>query len=219
MTRAFLLLFLLCGLTSSSVAKQWPSELPREGECTVCARRGAGHGAESFVDWREHAGEHYGFCSEACGQAFDEMPAGYAEPVLPRPGPEFRWSALEGEVVEFTGQSALLVDFWATWCAPCIRSIPEFERLSRDFAGDGLRVVGVSIDEKLDELESFLERRPIEYAVVHDGGDDPAWWKFRVPAIPAVFLLDDRGRIVAQWSGEVDARDVRNAVEALIESE
>ena len=49
----------------------------------------------------------------------------------------------------------------------------------------------------------------------HDGGDDPAWWNFRVPAIPAAFLLDGEGAIVAQWSGRIDPSDVRSAIESL----
>lgn len=216
MIRTSLILILLCALTAPTLAEEWPADLPREGECTVCARRGAAHGAEPLVDWREHREEYYGFCSEACGEAFDQMPSGYAEPVLPRPGPEFRWSTLSGTRVTPTGQSALLIDFWATWCAPCIQAIPDLERLAGEFADDGLRVVGVSIDNEREKLDSFLERRPIDYPVVHDGGEDPAWWKFRVPAIPAVFLLNERGEVVAQWSGDVEAKDVRGAVEALM---
>ena len=93
--------------------------------------------------------------------------------------------------------------------------MPELEQLSREFADDGLRVVGVSIDQDLEDLERFLQRRPVGYAIVHDGGDDPAWWNFRVPAIPAAFLLDGEGAIVAQWSGRIDPSDVRSAIESL----
>ena len=161
----------------------------------------------------------YGFCSEDCAAAFDRMPAGYAEPVLPRAAPQFAWSTVAGEEIAPGTAPALLVDFWATWCAPCLETIPELERLERDFAAAGLRVVGVSIDEDRATLDAWLERRPVSYAVVHDGGDDPAWWQFRVPAIPAAYLLDGEGRIVAQWNGKVDAGAVRKAIEALLAGE
>jgi thiol-disulfide isomerase/thioredoxin len=214
--RILLCLLLLLPVAASA---DWPAELGREGECRVCVVRGGGHGTETYVDWRTHEGTAYGFCSESCATAFDEMPGGYAIPVLPRPAPDFRWTALNGSVLRPAGDGPLLVDFWATWCAPCLEAMPELERLSRDFADDGLRVVGVSIDEKLDDLERFLRRRPVGYAVVHDGGEDPAWWKFRVPAIPAAFLLDGEGAIVAQWSGRIDTVEVRSAIEALLESD
>jgi thiol-disulfide isomerase/thioredoxin len=143
------------------------------------------------------------------------MPSGYAPPVLPRPAPGFAWTTLDGDAVTPAGTRALLIDFWATWCAPCITAIPELEQLNRDL-GDDLRVVGVSIDEKREDLDKFLARRPLSYPVVHDGGDDPAWWQFRVPAIPAAVLLDGEGQIVAQWNGKVDPAAVRQAVEAVL---
>jgi thiol-disulfide isomerase/thioredoxin len=211
--RSLLFLFLLVAPTA---AADWPADLPKEGECVVCARRGADHGAERLVDWRAHEGDHFGFCSEGCAEAFDQMPTGYAPPVLPRAAPDFRWSTLDGEAIESTGQKALLVDFWATWCTPCLKVMPELDALARDFADDGFGIVGVSIDEDRDDLESFLERRPVDYAIVHDGGEDPAWWKFRVPAIPAAFLLDAEGRIVAQWNGEIDTDELRTRVEELV---
>ena len=215
--RTLLCLYLSVGTALPALASEWPAELGREGECAVCVRRGATHGDEPYVAWREHAEGHYGFCSEACAEAFDQMPSGYAEPVLPRPAPEFSWATLDGDKVESSGQSALLVDFWATWCAPCIQAMPELEALHREFAGDGFRVVGVSIDEERTALDSFLARRPVGYPVVHDGGEDPAWWQFRVPAIPAAFLLDAEGNIVAQWSGEIDGAELRAAVRQLIQ--
>jgi thiol-disulfide isomerase/thioredoxin len=144
------------------------------------------------------------------------MPSGYVPPEFPRLAPEFSWTALDGSEIRPAGQSALLIDFWATWCAPCIAAMPDLESLVREFAPDGLRVVGVSIDEQRKDLESFLERRPVSYPLVHDGGDDPAWWQFRVPAIPAAYLLNGEGEIVAQWNGKVEFADVRAQVERLL---
>lgn len=198
-----------------SLAGDWPDDLAREGECTVCALRGSAHGVEKHVDWREYEGKHFGFCSKGCAEAFDQMPSGYAPAVLPRPAPAVEWTTIDGAIIQPDGQPALLVDFWATWCAPCITVMPSLEELDREF-GDELRVVGISIDEKRKDLDKFLARRPVAYPVIHDGGDDPAWWQFRVPAIPAAFLLNASGEIVAQWNGEVDPAEVRQAVEAVL---
>ena len=195
-----------------------PEGAPLEGECVVCVRRGGGHGVEEFVAWRTHEGKTYGFCNAACGEAFDQMPLGYADPLLPRPAPGFRWTTLDDTAIEPNSQTALFVDFWATWCKPCLEAVPELEQLADDYADRGVRVVGVSIDEELSTLDRFLERRPIDYAIVHDGGDDPAWWQFQVPAIPAAFLLDGEGNVVAQWSGEIDVDAVREAIEAALAS-
>jgi thiol-disulfide isomerase/thioredoxin len=217
MIRTLLFLLLISGVAPAAFAAEWPADFPREGECAVCAFRGAVHGDEPYVAWREHGDARYAFCSNACAEAFDQMPSGYAKPVLPRPGPEFHWSTLSGSEIEPTGQAVLLVDFWATWCAPCIKAIPDLEQIAAEFAADGLQVVGVSIDEDRSDLDSFLKRRPVDYSIVHDGGDDPAWWQFRVPAIPAGFLLNAQGEIVAQWSGEIDVEELRVEVEALVD--
>jgi thiol-disulfide isomerase/thioredoxin len=210
------MLLMLVLIAPAAVASDWPETLPREGECTVCSFRGGEHGVERYVDWREHDGGHYGFCSEPCAEAFDQMPSGYVPAGFPRLAPEFSWTALDGSEIRPAGQSALLIDFWATWCAPCIAAMPDLESLVREFAPDGLRVVGISIDEQREDLESFLERRPVSYPLVHDGGDDPAWWQFRVPAIPAAYLLNGEGEIVAQWNGKVEFADVRAQVERLL---
>jgi thiol-disulfide isomerase/thioredoxin len=216
MIRVLLLLLLV---PVPVAAAEWPTSLGREGECLVCTRRGGEHGAEHYVDWRVHEGEAYGFCSQACADAFDQMPAGYVPPVLPRPAPDFRWTTLEGAEIRSDGSTALLVDFWATWCAPCLEAIPALEDLDRDFGEEGLQVVGVSIDEDRKTLENYLERRAVAYPLVHDGGEDPAWWSFRVPAIPAAFLLNTEGEIVAQWSGRIDMHAVRGSVRSLLDAD
>ena len=212
----FTALLLCLFVTAPAIADSWPEALGREGECVVCTRRGGAHGVEPFVDWREHEDRHYGFCNEACAEAFDQMPDGYAVPVLPRPAPAFEWTTLGGETIANTGGGPLLVDFWATWCTPCLEAMPKLEALARDHEDDGLRVVGVSIDEKRSTLDRFLDRRPVGYDVVHDGGDDPAWWQFQVPAIPAAFLLDAEGNVVAQYSGTIDTEDLERRIEALV---
>ena len=201
------------------LADEWPADLAREGECAVCAMRGADHGTEDFVDWRAFRDESFGFCSEPCAEAFDQMPSGYAPPILPREAPAFAWTTLDGASVAPTGQRALLVDFWATWCTPCLKSMPALDALHGEYADRGFRVVGVSIDEEADAIEKFLDRRPVSYPIVHDVGEDPAWWQFRVPAIPAAYLVDGEGRVVAQWNASIDTDEVRREVEALLGSE
>jgi len=200
-------------------ADEWPESFAREGECAVCTVRGANHGNEEFVAFRTLDDAHYGFCSDGCAQAFDQMPGGYTPPVLPRPAPGFEWTALDGASITPTGQRALLVDFWATWCTPCIAAMPELEELARNFADDGLRIVGVSIDEERAKVDAFLAKRPLDYPVVHDGGEDPAWWQFQVPVIPAAYLLDGEGNVVAQWRSAFDEDEVRAQVESLLGSE
>ena len=205
-------------LVLTSVALAQAPVRPAAAVCAVCARRGAAHGPEKVAAWREFGAADYAFCSTACAAAFDTMPEGYAAPQLPRPAPTVELRDLDDSKLALaTAETkAVLVDFWATWCVPCVRVMPELSQLYREHQAAGLRIVGISIDEDRKALERFLRKQAPDYPIAHDDGEVAAWWEWKVPAIPALFLLDAQGNIVAQWSGEVPLSDVRARVEALL---
>lgn len=210
---------ILASLAPMTFAQEVEAERPDKAICTVCTRRGATHGAESVAAWRQFEDADYAFCSEPCAEAFDQMPEGYAAPKLPRPAPSAVLTDLEGEPFDLVteGSRATLVDFWATWCKPCLETMPALSRLFEERADEGVRVVGISIDEDRSKLDSFLRKKAPAYPVVHDDGEDPAWWAYRVPAIPSAFLIDATGQIVAQWGADLTEEAVRQAVDDLLE--
>lgn len=194
------------------------TEHPDEAVCRACEIRGAGHGKEHVAAHRMHKGTAYYFCSTSCAEAFDAFPEAYATHALPRPAPDVSLDMLEGDTLTLSSLRgrAVLVDFWATWCKPCIEMMPTLSELQNRF-GRRLRVVGVSIDEKGEEhVRKFLDAHSARYAVAIDGGDAPAWHAFAVAAIPAMFLIDTEGRIVAEWRGHVDADEVTTRIETLL---
>jgi thiol-disulfide isomerase/thioredoxin len=58
----------------------------------------------------------------------------------------------------------LMLNFWATWCEPCLREMPALDRFARDFSSSGWQVVGIAIDQ-LDKVKSFLARTPVSFAI------------------------------------------------------
>jgi thiol-disulfide isomerase/thioredoxin len=103
-----------------------------------------------------------------------------------------RWTAadLQGRIV--------LIDFWATWCAPCLAQIPELKRL-RDRHGRRFEVLAISLDARgRRDLIAWLNRQAITWPQVHDGRafSSPIARGFRVTALPASMLVVD-GRIAA----------------------
>ncbi len=115
--------------------------------------------------------------------------------------------SLRGE--EYEG-SFVLVDFWATWCAPCLEDLPHLRRLVREFGGQGFEVLGVSMDEMgRPGFRSWLLRQRIDWRQVHDGRsfDGALARQFEVDAVPATFLYDRRGRLLGRDVGleEVEA--------------
>lgn len=106
-----------------------------------------------------------------------------------------RWSSeeLRGKVV--------LLDFWATWCLPCLAQMPHLRELSGRFAEQDVVVLGVVLDSKQRRpLRSFLARHRINWPQVHQPlafGSDAAL-HFGVDNVPATVVVDRRGRIVAR---------------------
>ena len=187
--------------------------------CPVCKVHEGEAEAEPVEATSTYKGTTYGFCSVKCKHTFDDYPEAYLPPVLPRPVPAFTVKTLEGREVSFASFAAgkpVLVDFWATWCAPCVQAMPELQRLHQRHAGQGFSVVGISIDEEHDRFEKFVKKKRPGYPIYLDATATPAWSTFHVRSIPAVFLVDSQGRIVQQWLGKVNMREVEMAVANLV---
>lgn len=109
-------------------------------------------------------------------------------------GKDFDWSAYRGKVV--------LVDFWATWCGPCLRELPNVKKQYELYHDRGFDVVGVSLDEDRAKLEEFLGKEQLPWTTLFSddeaatGWDHPMANQYGVTAIPAVFLVDKDGKVV-----------------------
>lgn len=191
--------------------------------CPVCRVHEGETEAELVKASAEHEGTTYGFCSLKCRDTFLEAPASYLPPVFPRPAPAFVVRNLEGGEVSFDAfrDKIVLLDFWATWCQPCVDDLPRLTSLHERYAGDGLVVLSVSIDEgggAARKVRRMVKRRDARHPVYLDDADPPAWESYRVRVVPAQFLLDAEGRIVAQWSGKIDLDVVEAEITRLLEA-
>ena len=110
----------------------------------------------------------------------------------------------------------VLLDFWATWCKPCVKSMPELDAIYRDYQKLGLVVLGVSVDQGDDrekKVKKFLAKKPVGYPIAIDAAESSSWEAFNVGALPTLYLIDREGRIVERWIGLVDMAAVRAAVD------
>jgi peroxiredoxin/YHS domain-containing protein len=190
--------------------------------CLVCAVKEGATEPEPVQASRTYQGKTYGFCSETCAKEFEADPAAYLPPALPRPAPAFSVVDLDGRThsnATLAGKVVLL-DFWATWCAPCHKAMPELQALQQRYGERGLTVLGVSVDEGAGataKVKKFLKSRKLRYTIAVDSGTSPAWAAFRVKAVPAAFLIDREGRLVAQWVGRAaSGSEVEKALEGLL---
>ena len=96
----------------------------------------------------------------------------------------------------------LLIDFWATWCKPCLASLPEIQALHQKYGPRGLTVVGVSIDGPRNEarVRPFAARLGLTYPIVFDA-DGRLQQRFDVRAVPNAVLVDTSGTVVRRFAG------------------
>jgi peroxiredoxin/YHS domain-containing protein len=209
----------LCLLLTLLAMAGYAADAPKEGLCPVCKVIQGKADPKPVKATSVYKGETYGFCSEKCKTEFEAYPEAYIPPVLPRPVPAFTLKTLKGKEVAFQSFASgkpVLVDFWATWCAPCVHAMPELQKLHQRHAAKGFSVVGISIDEEQRKARKFAEKQKLAYPVYLDATKTPAWSVFHVRVIPAVFLVDAEGRIVQQWLGKVDMNEVEQAVAKLV---
>jgi thiol-disulfide isomerase/thioredoxin len=117
--------------------------------------------------------------------------------------------ALQGEVV--------YLDFWASWCIPCIRSFPFMNQLEHDLKDKGLRVVGVNLDEDPADARKFLEKYPVDFSIVTDP-EKQCVQDFNVFAMPSAYLIDRKGvvRHVHQGFRAEETQELRLLIEELL---
>jgi peroxiredoxin len=113
----------------------------------------------------------------------------------------------EVRLADFRGRT-VIVNFWATWCAPCVAEMPTLQRLRDRMAPEGVEVIAVNLQENAARIQPFIERLGITFPVVrdHDGSVRGAWG---VSVFPTSFIVGPDQRIAWWVKGEIDWDDAR----------
>lgn len=140
----------------------------------------------------------------------------------PRAVAEFTFDIPEGVVslAQWRGQY-VLVNLWATWCAPCRREMPQFDALAKNLADQGLVVVALSVDRgSRQKPDAFLDELAIKRLVRGHSGDQSAARALGLFGLPTTVLMDGAGREVARLQGEADwaGAAAQAAISALMSS-
>lgn len=134
-----------------------------------------------------------------------------------RAAPNFTLKTLSGETVSLTdyrGQ-VVLVNFWASWCPPCVAELPTLHQFYLSHKSDGFVVLAVNAEENEPTIRQFVEQNGYTFPVLVDSAATAAN-AYDVRAIPASFIVDQNGNIQYIHRGEIDTQTLKTVVEPLL---
>lgn len=116
-----------------------------------------------------------------------------------RPAPEFELKNMQGEIISLDDLKGNVVylDFWASWCRPCIEEMPAFKKLQKEFASSNIKFVSIGIESKKESLEKLIEAQGLEGIHLFDPAKEEKLKKsYNVEGIPHYVLIDSEGNMV-----------------------
>jgi cytochrome c biogenesis protein CcmG/thiol:disulfide interchange protein DsbE len=130
-------------------------------------------------------------------------------PIEPRPARPFTLRLFDGSTLsleELRGKP-VLVNFWASWCGPCIEEAPVLERAAQRYADKGLVLIGIDVWDTEQDARTFLQR----YGITYPNGMDPTGAiaiEYGVGGVPESFFIDRNGTLVRKWVGPLNDRQI-----------
>jgi thiol-disulfide isomerase/thioredoxin len=168
----------------------------------------------------ENAAAAYGSFGEVLSQNLDKKIRDYGE--ILKNGAVRRARLLTGEPVKVAGKTingkpfdiaqykgkVIIVDFWATWCGPCLAELPNLKKIYEKYHDRGLEIVGVDLDNDGDALAKFLKDNDLPWTILHNsepkktedekpGFTDPNAEQYGITGIPTIILIDRKGKVIS----------------------
>jgi thiol-disulfide isomerase/thioredoxin len=136
-----------------------------------------------------------------------------AADLVGQPLPSLAAAHLEGSLPDLQGK-VVLVDFWASWCAPCKASFPAMADLQRRFAERGLVILAVSVDDNAKAYGNFIERQKPGFATVRDAGHSLVA-TMQAPTMPTSYLVDRHGVVRFRHEGFHGAATIASYIQQI----
>ena len=92
----------------------------------------------------------------------------------------------------------VFVDFWASWCLPCLLSLPAYEKIRNELGTEQFEIIAINVDENTEDGLEFLEDNPVSYPVIADP-EGEIGIPYKVRSLPVSYLIDQQGEVVASY--------------------
>jgi len=147
------------------------------------------------------------------------LPVGaIAAPQAGQPAPEFKVVTTTGQIMSNDSFSnhVLVLDFFATWCIPCRKSIPHLVDMHRKYGKQGLQILGMSADDGEKAVNSFASWHHVSYPLAIAG--ETVQTAYAIRSVPVMYIIDKRGRVAAIYRGFSDetARNAERLIKKLL---
>lgn len=140
-----------------------------------------------------------------------------APDIAGRPAPDWTLPDVNGQPVDFSQFKGhpVVIDFWASWCGPCKDEIPWWNQLQAKYKDKGLIIIGVSEDDSVNDVKSFLKTTPLDYTVVMD--QQRLESSYGMPeGLPTTFFIDRNGKVSARVLGMEAQPELEHRVEKIL---
>jgi thiol-disulfide isomerase/thioredoxin len=153
--------------------------------------------------------------------AYGLLSKGGASIAVGDPAPDKQLSRLgtegTGDIADYRGHW-VLVNFWASWCAPCRSEAPALEGFQKEHAAQGFTVLGINLDDNSDDAMAFVRRYGLTYPQLRDGDGSDRRDAYGMTGFPESFLVDPAGKLALIRRGAVDEGYLTDQVAPLIQS-
>jgi thiol-disulfide isomerase/thioredoxin len=168
----------------------------------------------AYGPWRLHS------APEPVIPESDGSSSGSESPLVGKPAPDFTLDLLGGKSFHLADAKGkvVLLDFWATWCGPCLQAMPQVEAVAEEFKDKGVVLVAVNLQEEPKQISAMLERHKMHPTVALDR-DGGVAQKYEANAIPQTVIIDKEGKVARLFVGGGPhlGDQLREALKAVLE--